>query len=221
MVEMDFIKWLGHASFILENNGKNIYIDPYKLKKPVKKADAIFITHPHFDHLSIDDIKLIATEKTKFFVPKDSASKLPYQNVISVEPNENYDAGEVGIKIATIPAYNIIKERLKMHPKANRWVGYILEDNNGKRIYHAGDTDEVPEMKNIRVDLALLPMGGTYTMTTDEMIQASRKIKAKNIAPIHYKMLLGEEGSAEAEKKFLKEVKNGIIIDEENSEFHF
>ena len=218
MVEMEFVRWLGHASFLFENEGKNIYVDPYKIKKPVKKADAIFITHPHFDHLSPDDIKLLADNKTKIFVPKDSVDKIIHKNVVGVEPNKMYE--EYGMKIATIPAYNTVKERLSMHPKGNKWVGYIL-DIGGKRVYHAGDTDEIPEMNGLRVDLALLPMGGTYTMTTDEMINAAKKIKAKAVAPIHYKMLLGKDGSSEAEKRFLKEVKNGIIIDEENPEFHF
>ncbi len=218
MVEMDFVRWLGHASFLFDYEGKNIYIDPYKLKKPVKKADIIFVTHPHFDHLSPDDIKLIAKPSTKIFVPKDSVSKIPHKNVVGVEPNKEYE--DSGVKIATIPAYNTAKERLSMHPKENKWVGYIIE-MGGKRVYHAGDTDEVPEMNGLRVDLALLPMGGTYTMTTDEMINASKKIKAKNIAPIHYKMLLGKDGSKEAEDKFLKQIKNGVIIDEENPEFHF
>ena len=212
------LRWLGHASFIFEEDGRVIYIDPYKLKKPIKKADVIFITHPHFDHLSPDDIKLLATNQTKIFVPKDSVSKIPHKNVVGVEPNKNYDFN--GITINALPAYNVVKERLAMHPKENKWVGYVL-DMNGKRVYHAGDTDEIPEMNGLRVDLALLPMGGTYTMTTEEMINAAKKIKAKNVAPIHYKMLLGKEGSEKAEKQFLKEVKNGIIIDEENPEFHF
>ncbi len=218
LLEIEYVRWLGHASFLFESNGRNIYVDPYKLDKPVKKADLIFITHPHFDHLSPEDIKLIAANQTKIFVPKDSVSKITHANITGVEPNKVYE--EAGIKISTIPAYNTAKERLAMHPKENKWVGYVL-DMDGKRVYHAGDTDEVPEMKGIRVDLALLPMGGTYTMTTNEMIDAAKKIKAKHVAPIHYKMLLGKEGSAAAEKKFLSEVKNGIIIDEENPEFHF
>lgn len=215
---MDYIRWLGHASFLFDYEGKNIYIDPYKLNKPVKKADIIFVTHPHFDHLSPDDIKLISKPTTKIFVPKDSVSKIPHKNVVGVEPNKEYE--EAGVKVATIPAYNTAKERLNMHPKENKWVGYVVEMGN-KRVYHAGDTDEVPEMDGLRVDLALLPMGGTYTMTTDEMINAAKKIKAKNVAPIHYKMLLGKDGSKEAEEKFLKQVKNGVIINEENPEFHF
>ncbi|MEM0201043.1 MAG: MBL fold metallo-hydrolase [Candidatus Micrarchaeaceae archaeon] len=218
MVEMDFVRWLGHASFLFEYDKKNIYVDPYKLKKPFKKADMIFITHPHFDHLSPDDIKLISKTTTKIFAPLDSVSKIPHKNVIGVEPNKGYE--DSGIKIETIPAYNTVNERLNMHPKENKWVGYVV-DLGGKRVYHAGDTDEIPEMNGLRVDLALLPMGGTYTMTTDEMIKAAKKIKAKSIAPIHYKMLLGKDGSKEAEERFLKQIKNGVIIDEENPEFHF
>ncbi len=214
----EFIEWLGHASFVFEENGKTVYIDPFRLKDRSRKADIILITHSHFDHFNMEDITAIAKPSTVIFAPKDSAEKLKGYKVTAVSPGKKYDAE--GMHIETVPAYNVVKERLDKHPKENGWVGYVIS-TNGKHIYHAGDTDEVPDMKNIKADLALLPMGGTYTMNVDEVIIAAGHISAVHVAPIHYRNLLGEKGSEEAEKKFLEKVKNGIILDEDNPSYGF
>jgi len=105
--------------------------------------------------------------------------------VIETKPNESFEIA--GIKVETIPAYNIKPERLNFHPRANNWVGYILT-LNGYRIYHAGDTDFVPEMKLLKdIDMAMLPIGGTYTLDVSEVIWAANTIKAKVTVPMHYK----------------------------------
>ncbi len=218
-MDLSFIKWTGHASFLLTLNGKNVYIDPYDLRSTKAHADAILITHPHYDHLSEKDIKAIADGKTKVFVPKDSVSKIPVGDVVGVEPNKHYSYE--GLEFDTVPAYNIVENRQHFHPKESGWVGYVL-NINGTKIYHAGDTDFINEMKKIATGLALLPMGGTYVMGVDEMISASKSINAEKVAPIHYRMLLGKEGSKAAEDKFLKNVKNGIILKEtEEPEYSF
>lgn len=212
IVNLDFLKWIGHASFIAETSGKKIYVDPFRLRKGYGHADIILISHPHYDHLSIEDIKKIADSSTEFFIPKDSISKLSeYKNVTGVEPNSSYETG--GIRFSTIPSYNIVKEKLQFHPKANGWVGYILSANN-MSIYHAGDTDFIEEMKGLNVDLALIPMGGTYTMDLNDAVRAAKGISAKHVIPMHYKALLGEKGSKEAEETFKKSVKNSIILNE-------
>ncbi len=217
-MEFEFMKWLGHASFVFEENGRTVYIDPFKIKDAGRKADIILVTHPHFDHLYVESIKMISKSSTKVYVTKDSIDKLRGHNVTGVSPFEEYDIE--GMKISTVPAYNVVKERLDKHPKANGWVGYVIE-TNGRRIYHAGDTDEIPEMKNIRADLALLPMGGTYTMDIDEVISAAGRISASHVAPIHYKALLGKDAAHEAEKKFLSSVRKGIVLDEEDPAYSF
>lgn len=206
-----FIKWIGHASFLLTLNGKNVYIDPFNLRNTRTHADVILITHPHFDHLSEKDIKLIADGKTKVFVPKDSISKIPVGDVVGVESNCHYS--HEGLEFDTVPAYNVVENRVHFHPKENGWVGYVL-DINGTKVYHAGDTDFIKDMTKIVTGLALLPIGGTYVMDIDEAIVASKSFKAEKIAPIHYKNLLGKGGSAAAEEKFLNGVKNGIILKE-------
>lgn len=195
---------------MIEADGLNIYIDPYRIRNPEKlpKADLILVTHPHFDHLSPADISGIQTSSTEILVPKDSVSKV--KNALGVEPNREYE--EKGVKIDTVPAYNIKPERLNFHPKSNKWVGYVLHTSKGT-IYHAGDTDKIDEMSSISADLALLPIGGTYTMSVDEAIEASRQIKAKYFAPMHYKALLGN-AYKQAEEKFKNEVKNAVVLEQ-------
>ena len=211
-MDLDFLKWTGHAGFILEAEGKTIYIDPFRLKRVEKKADILLITHPHFDHLSADDIAKVATKDTQVLVPSDSTSKIGHGKVTGVAPNGKYNV--LGIEVSTVPAYNIVAERLDKHPKANGWVGYIVSAN-GAKVYHAGDTDFIPEMKPLDVDLALLPIGGTYTMNLDEAIAAANSMRsAKRFSPIHYKNLLGAEGSKRAEDEFSKRVKNSVILGE-------
>ncbi len=212
----EFLKWLGHASFLLEVKKKNVYIDPFRLTTVKEKADTILITHPHFDHCSSEDIEKIATEKTEIFVPKDSVGKIKVGKVTGVEPGSSYSSN--GIRFSTMPAYNTSKERLSYHPKASDWVGYIVEAE--KSVFHAGDTDFIEEMREVKADLALLPMGGTYTMSLDEAIEAAASIDAKNVAPMHYKALLGKEGSANAEKEFSARVKNSIIFNEAQKPYY-
>lgn len=210
-MDLEFIKWIGHASFLLKLNDKNVYIDPFDIRSTREHADIILITHPHYDHLSETDINLIADSSTRIYVPKDSVSKIPVGKAIGVVPNKHYSEG--GVEFDTVPAYNHVPSRIHFHPKENGWVGYVLDINNTK-VYHAGDTDFISEMSKIVTGLALLPMGGTYVMGVDETIEAAHSIKAEKIAPMHYRRLLGKEGSKAAEKKFLAEVKNGIILKE-------
>jgi len=209
-MEFDFLKWIGHASFMIEGE-KRIYIDPFKLSKSFGDADIIFITHSHFDHLSIDDIRKVATKETIVVAPTEAKSKLASFNTFLAEPMKKYNLN--GVEFETVNAYNVKKERLNFHPKQNNWLGYII-NAGGKRIYHAGDTDFIDEMKSIKCDLALLPIGGTYTMNVEEAIEAAKAIDAKYFAPMHYKALLGREGSKEAEDKFKKGVKNSILLKE-------
>jgi len=209
-MEFDFLKWIGHAAFIIEGE-KRIYIDPFKLSKSFGDADIVFITHSHFDHLSVDDIKKVATKETIIVAPTEAKSKLASFNTFLAEPMKKYNLE--GVEFETVHAYNVKKERLNFHPKQNNWLGYII-NAEGKRIYHAGDTDFIEEMKSIKCDLALLPIGGTYTMSVEEAIEATKAIDARYFAPMHYKALLGREDSKKAEDTFQKEVKNSILLKE-------
>ena len=189
---MENIHWLGHASFKLTGE-KIIYIDPYEISD-TEKADIILITHTHHDHLSMDDIEKIRKLDTAVFAPEDARSKL--SDFKSVKPYQFFNVGK--IKIETVPAYNLDKE---FHPEEKNWVGYIIEIN-GQRIYHAGDTDLIPEMSELKdIDVALLPIGGKYTMDVTEALQAVNIIQPKIAIPMHYGKLVGTKMDAEKFKQ--------------------
>jgi L-ascorbate metabolism protein UlaG (beta-lactamase superfamily) len=207
-MELDFLKWIEHAGFLIEVDGKNVYIDPFMVTANLPKADVIFITHSHFDHLSENDIKKLSTAKTQFVVPVEAAGKMSGRKLLAVEPGKSYEVD--GIHFSTVPAYNVGRE---FHPKSTGGVGYIIEVD-GMRIYHAGDTDLIDEMKGVDVDIALIPIGGHYTMDVEDAIKATKVIRAKVFAPIHYRALLGKEGSAKAEDEFRRRVKNSVILNQ-------
>ncbi|MGC8647868.1 MAG: MBL fold metallo-hydrolase [Candidatus Micrarchaeia archaeon] len=206
------IKWIGHASFCIETNGIVVYIDPFRISEQIakEKADLILVTHAHFDHFSKEDIGKIKKPDTVIIT---STQTLPEgKNVKVAKPG--FRTNFNGIEIEAVPAYNIKKERLGFHPKSNEWVGYVIGTEFGK-VYHAGDTDHIPEMKSLKnIELALLPIGGTYTMDVKEAIEATKSIEARYFAPMHYKNLLGLDGSKNAEEEFKKNVKNAVIFSE-------
>jgi len=189
------LTWLGHASFKIEGKS-TIYIDPWKISEK-GKADIILITHSHYDHLSPTDISKIQTSKTIILTPSDGAKKLR-GDVRKVKPGQTISIREV--KVETVPAYNLNKP---YHPKENNWVGYIIE-TEGTRIYHSGDTDFIPEMEKIKVDIALLPIGGTYTMTAEEAVEAAKSINPQLAIPIHYGDIVGTESDAKLFEKISK-----------------
>jgi L-ascorbate metabolism protein UlaG (beta-lactamase superfamily) len=191
------IEWLGHSGVRLSANDKVVYVDPYNLNTFIK-ADLILITHEHYDHCSIADLKKVSKPGTVIIAPADCISQLrKIENATFKipEPNKRIDLnGMGGIYIETVPAYNTAK---MFHPKDNNWLGYIINVNR-KRIYHAGDTDFIPEMKEIReIDVAFLPVGGTYTMDAEEAANASDEIRPKTAVPIHYGAIAGSVKDAE------------------------
>lgn len=217
MENLDFITWFGHASFAFKDTttGQQIYyIDPFQLPSiDLQKADLIFVTHAHQDHMSPQDINLIIKETCVVIAPPDCLAQmdLKEEQKQTVEPHASYEVK--GFKFQTIPAYNIKPERLQAHPKSNNWVGYIFTVN-GKKIYHAGDTDftdEMKQLKDLHLDIAMLPMGGKYTMPVEETIEAANTIAAKITIPMHYKRLLGE-GYKDAEERLRQGVTNSKVI---------
>lgn len=208
---MDVLKsihWLHHASFRIEINNLVIYIDPWKLKNK-KKADFIFITHDHYDHLSLPDIEAIAEEKTKIILPENIGSKLSGYNLKKIKPNDIFDFDS--LKVEVIPAYNTNKD---FHKKSYNMVGYVIEIDE-IRIYHAGDTDLIEEMKNLKkITVAMLPVGGTYTMDAADAAKAADIIKPDIAVPMHYGIVAGSVKDAEKFKNICK-VKVEILKEEE------
>jgi len=206
------LKWLGHSGFLIRNH-RIIYIDPYNIKPDLEKADIILITHSHYDHCSVADIKNIVKKGTKIIVTADSQSKITRMDVpidIQIaEPNQEFNFGE--LKISTLPAYNLDKQ---YHPKEEGWVGYVIKMND-VIIYHAGDTDLIPEMQKLtghkqqdKKFIALLPIGGKFTMNAEEAAEAAKLIKPSLAIPIHYGTIVGDNKDAEEFVKLCKE--NGI-----------
>jgi L-ascorbate metabolism protein UlaG (beta-lactamase superfamily) len=197
-METTHIHWLGHSAFRIEDNNTQIYVDPFKLPANLPKADIIFITHAHYDHFSVEDIARIKKDSTIIVATKDVTSKIG-KGTVTVVPGQNYVVGS--LKVMTVPAYNLDK---KFHPKGNNWVGYIITLSNGQKIYHAGDTDFIPEMRKVITDIALLPCGGTYTMTAQQAAEAANIFKPKVLIPMHWGDIVGSKADAEEVKKLFK-----------------
>ncbi len=187
---LEKISWLGHSSVKIGGD-KIIYIDPWKLKDG-EKADIILVSHSHGDHLSLEDIKKISKEDTVIITTPDCVSQLS-GDVRAVKPGDEVTVS--GITIEVVAAYNKDKA---FHPKANNWIGFVVTVG-GKRIYYCGDTDFIPEMDNIKADIVIAPVGGTYTMTAEEAAEAVNFIKPEVAIPIHYDDIVG---SIEDAKKF-------------------
>jgi L-ascorbate metabolism protein UlaG (beta-lactamase superfamily) len=192
------IHWLGHSAFRIEDGSTQIYIDPFNLPANLPKADIILITHAHYDHFSANDITKIKKDGTIIISTKDVTSNIG-KGTVTVVPEQNYTVGK--LKITTVLAYNLDK---KFHTKSTNWVGYIITLSDGKKIYHAGDTDFTPEMQKIITDIALLPCGGTYTMTAREAAEAANTFKPKVLIPMHWGDIVGSKADAEEVKKLYK-----------------
>lgn len=190
---LENIQVLYHSSIKI-NKEKVIYIDPFKIEDDCHDADIIFITHSHYDHYSEEDIKKIIKEDTKIIVTSDLKEKTENitnsENIIVVQPNEKHCVEQISFE--TIPAYNTNKQ---FHPKQNNWVGYVIE-LNGLKYYIAGDTDITEENKQIKCDVAFVPVGGTYTMTAKEAAELVNIIKPKIAVPIHYGSVVGTKQDA-------------------------
>ena len=179
------IEWLGHDSFRLVGE-KTVYIDPWKISSG-DPADVILITHDHFDHFQQEDIDKVRQPSTVIVAPQAVASQLQ-GNVKVAERGAKLEAN--GVPVEVVAAYNVRPDRLKFHPKEYGGVGYIVT-LGGKRIYHTGDTDKIPEMENIQCDILLVPVSGTYVMTAPEAAEVANLIKPELAIPMHWDDIVG------------------------------
>jgi L-ascorbate metabolism protein UlaG (beta-lactamase superfamily) len=198
------ITWLGHDGFKVKKD-RVIYVDPYQLGPKAEPADVVFVTHEHFDHLSLDDLKKVVTPKTTIVTIgacEQAAKGLKPKAVRVVTAGDHLEVD--GIAVEVLPAYNTNKFKSPgnpFHPKGDGKVGFVLRIG-GIRIYHAGDTDHIPEMTQVKgVDVALLPVSGTYVMTAQEAIKACEAIHPKLAIPMHYGAIVGSAADAETFRK--------------------
>jgi L-ascorbate metabolism protein UlaG (beta-lactamase superfamily) len=183
------LHWLGHDSFRLDCSAGSIYFDPYELAGGPSAA-LILCSHEHFDHCVPEDIAKIKGPSTVIVSESQCAKKLG-PGVKLMKPGDTLEVA--GVKIKAVPAYNTDKE---FHPKANAWLGFVVHVD-GVSIYHAGDTDHIPEMADLDVDVALLPVSGTYVMTAAQAAQAALAINPRLAIPMHYGAIVGEPGDAQ------------------------
>jgi len=178
------VKWLGHASFLIRTHGKRVYVDPY-VGDYSEKADLVLITHSHGDHCDLGKLSMIRTPETVIFTSKPCAEGIPPNNVKTMSPGDMQKID--GITIYAVDAYNYKRFRspgVPYHPQETG-VGFIIE-SEGKKVYHAGDSDYLPFMKDLKgVTLALLPIMGRATMDVDEAVEATLAIQPKMAMPMH------------------------------------
>lgn len=203
------LELLNHDAVKIKNR-MTIYIDPFGIAKG-DAADLILISHEHFDHCSVADIRKIMTKNTIIVASKQCKEQLDQlahsvKEIRYMDPNDSIKISDVVID--TVPAYNVDKFREPgkvFHPKEDKKLGFVLTINR-RKIYHTGDTDLIPEMKNLqnKIDIAFVPISGTYVMTAEEAAEAVRLIRPKVAIPMHYKAIVGKKEDAERFKSLVK-----------------
>jgi L-ascorbate metabolism protein UlaG (beta-lactamase superfamily) len=194
------ITWLGHTSFRIIASGKTVYIDPWKIGGG-PTADIVLISHPHVDHCSKDDYESIAGPETLLIATPDSAEELGVDAKF-IAPGESVKSD--GVNIIAVPAYNTekkfhepVNKWIMFHPREKNWLGFIIEAD-GRRIYYAGDTVTIPEMGELgKIDIAILPVGGKYTMDAAEAAEVAALIKPGLVIPCHFGANVGTQEDAE------------------------
>jgi L-ascorbate metabolism protein UlaG (beta-lactamase superfamily) len=200
----DNIDVFTQSSIRINDGGKMIYVDPFKMAGEPRNADYIFITHDHYDHFSPEDIEKVACSDTVLVVPENMAGKAKVlsgivKKIVTVKSGVHHDID--GLEVETVPAYNILKP---FHSKSAGWVGYILLVD-GKRIYIAGDTDETKENKVVKCDIALVPIGGTYTMDAKKAAEFVNTLRPEVAIPTHYGSIVGKPSDGEVFAGLVKE----------------
>jgi L-ascorbate metabolism protein UlaG (beta-lactamase superfamily) len=185
------LKWMGHASFRLCSDEGVVYIDPWKLTDAPHDADVVFVSHDHYDHCSPEDVQKVSQADTTLVAPADAIAKLGASKAIT--PGEGWTLRDITIE--AVAAYNVGKQ---FHPKGNHWCGAVITLHKN-RIYYAGDTDLIPEMSDLRdVDIALLPVGGTYTLDAAQAARACKAIDCGLAIPYHWGDIVGSRQDADA-----------------------
>lgn len=184
------VQWLGHASFRICHEDEILYIDPWKLHDCPHDATLVLISHSHYDHYSPEDIDKVSGPESKLIASADVVAKQNSGEAIASGLTIELE----NVRLVGVAAYNPSKQ---FHPKANNWVGFVIELGS-KRLYYAGDTDLTAEMKALEgIDVALLPVGGTYTMDAAAAVEAVKSFRPKAAIPYHWGDIVGDRNDAE------------------------
>ena len=180
------LQWYGQSAFRIRTDaGRTIFIDPYRVPAGAGPADLILVTHPHMDHYDRKSIEGLRGERTVVALPRSCAEG----GMTGVAPGETMRLPPASV--TGIHAYNLTK---RFHPGSANWLGYMIEVE-GVTVYHAGDTDLIPEMKDLRPDIALLPIGGFFSMGGRAAAEAALLLRATLAIPMHYGPLIGGRGA--------------------------
>lgn len=203
-METENIEVFTQNSIMINHHLGVVYVDPFQMDIEPHDAAFVLITHDHYDHFSPDDIAKVVSDKTILVVPErmaDKAQKLSGMvgRIVTVKPGVYREID--GLELVTVPAYNIFRP---FHPKSAEWVGYILRVD-GKRIYIAGDTDATKEAKAVKCDIALVPIGGTYTMDAKKAAELVNTIRPSVAIPVHYGTVVGSPKDGEIFAEYVKE----------------
>jgi L-ascorbate metabolism protein UlaG (beta-lactamase superfamily) len=195
------LHWLGHDAYRLDSAAGPIYFDPFEISGGPPAA-LILVSHEHYDHCSPGDVAKIKGPDTVIVTEADSAKKLS-GDVRVVKPGDTLKVK--GVEIRVVPSYNTDKN---FHPKERGWLGFVVTVG-GVSIYHAGDADHIPEMAELDVDIALIPVSGTYVMTASQAVAAAKAINPRLAIPMHYGAIVGSESDA---LKFAKSLEGVVPV---------
>lgn len=199
-------------SSIRIGGSKVLYFDPYLIPAAAHDADLIFITHEHYDHFEPESIAKLKKDNTLLVAPESmkkkvlSESGIAAENCLFYQPGESFEAG--GVAAETIPAYNKLKP---FHPKGKKWQGYVVTMDD-TRYYVSGDTDVNEDIKKVRCDVALIPIGGFYTMDWKQAAEYIAQLKPKAVIPTHYGSIVGNKTDGEDFRKMVEGLDGNIQV---------
>ncbi|MDG6940203.1 MAG: MBL fold metallo-hydrolase [Nitrososphaerota archaeon] len=212
------ITYLEHDTFRIASGGVNVYTDPFKIAPQPVKADIVAITHEHFDHMNAEDLKKVLKPETIVIASvncREALGSISAAEKVFVKPGDAVT--RKGVSFTATAAYNTNKFREPgkvFHPKEYLGVGFLI-DAHGTRVYHAGDTDNIPEMADLGdVSVALLPVSGTYVMTAEEAAEALRSIRSEIAIPMHYGAIVGTPEDA---GRFGKLAAGAVVLEKEKA----
>lgn len=200
-------------SSIRIEGSKILYFDPYQISNAAHDADLIFITHDHYDHFEPESIAKLRKAETLLVAPESmkkktlSKSGIAEENCLFYRPGESHEAG--GVVIETIPAYNKLKP---FHPKGKKWQGYVVTTDD-TRYYVSGDTDVNEDIRKVRCDVALIPIGGFYTMDRKQAVEYIVQLKPKALIPTHYGSIVGNKTDGQKFRKMVEGLDSNIQVE--------